>query len=121
MDEETANKLYDIVLVRAGLKGKPGEKWTDGDERRFGSEMSRMPGVFRDYANYDLAMSSERNKELAESYGMDTETFLRLSDTGNDTFMRRMHRPESSLRDPNPGMPDNTYGIAITDAEITPS
>ncbi len=26
MDEETADKLYDVVLARSGLKGKPGEK-----------------------------------------------------------------------------------------------
>ena len=122
MDEETARKLDDVVLARAGLRGKPGEQWSDEDEKRYDIELERLPGEFRVYDAWETASLSNRNQENAETYGIDVETYLRLCVTGNQEMMRYLNRPESA---PSgrfvPDTPGNLYGVAIRDTRITPS
>ncbi len=85
-------------------------------------EMDRMPGVFRDYHYHDMAMRSKNNQGLAKSYGMPVETFLRISNAGNDMFMMRTGRPESDPPEGyTPDIPGNTFGVDISDIEITVS
>ena len=49
MDEETVRKLDGVVLARSGLRGKPGEQWTDEDEKRYDAELEKLPGEYRVY------------------------------------------------------------------------
>ena len=122
MDEETVRKMDDVVLARSGLRGKPGEQWTDEDEKRYDIELERMPGAFRVYADWASASHSKRNQENAETYGIDVGTYLRLCVTGNAELLRHFNCPESA---PSggfvPGTPGNLYGVAIRDTRITPS
>ena len=49
------------------------------------------------------------------------ETAIRITITGNDRYELRFGHPESPLRNPTSGVLDNTYGVEISDAMITPS
>lgn len=121
MERRTAYKIYDVVLARIGLKDKPGEQWTDEEESRFVREIESMPGEFRVFHSWNKATSDGENKKIAGHHGMDVGTLIRLSATGNTMYMRNVGRPESDLAKPNPGIPGNTFGIAIIRNEITPS
>ena len=121
MSRETANKLYDVVLARAGLRGKDADKFTKEEELRFDVEFDKMPGEYRAYARFDWARKSEHNRENAKSYMMDVETYIRSSDTGGAKIMDHRGGPESELMAPNPGMPGYTYGVEMVDMYITPS
>lgn len=120
MDKETAHKLHGVVVARAGLRDRPKE-WSAEDLRRFEFELANMPGEFREYYHWKNFITNPKNIEIAESYGMDVETFFRLTVVGNDEYMRHLGSPESDLARPHPNIPGNTFGVAIVSTEITPS
>lgn len=121
MDEETARKLWDIVLARAGLLGKT-DGWSEEDKRRSEIELNRMPGEFREYLRWTRDKNNPHNIELAKSYGMDVETLLRLSNAGAEEYMRHLHHPESDQDyGYTPNIPGNTYGVGIGHTMVTPS
>lgn len=120
MDEGTARRLFDVTAARVGLLGK--SIWTEEEGERFEAELRKMPGEFRSHMHWYWSTTDEDNRKLAKSYGMDVETFLRLTFAGNDVFMRHTHHSES---DPPEGytadIPGNTFGVGIPDVEVTPS
>lgn len=121
MDRETANKLYDVLLARAGLRGKDPSKWTKDEEALFWHHFRKMPGEYRQYARWDWARKSATNIESAKDLGMDVETFIRIGHAGGSRVMDHEGVPQSPLAEPNPGTPGNTYGIETTDMYVTPS
>lgn len=121
MSRETANKLYNVVLARAGLRGKDADKFTKEEELRFDVEFDKMPGEYRAYARFDWASNDEGNQKNAKSYLMDMATYMRITNTGGGKIMHKEGGPESELMAPNPGMPGYTYGVEMVDMYITPS
>lgn len=121
MDAEIVRKLDDVVLARAGVLGKRPDAWSEEDARRVGMELDRMPGEYRVIKDWRGAARDKWNRENAASHGLDAETAIRITVTGNDGHELRFGHPESPLRGPNSGIPDSTYGVEISDAMITPS
>jgi hypothetical protein len=115
IDKRTLRKVRDVLLDRAGLRGKDPKDWDEEDVKRLNEARDTIPiNCVVMLANNATLNNTDVISEAREEGIEDVATASWLSDTGNYGYINNRGRLETDPKNPEK-LAGNIYAFPIPD------